>query len=432
MDSNGPQTRMDTGFPQSMQAHAGCHFRFRKPVLYPTELRRQITHFLALFTVSVHGARMAKAKNDASAVKSAKTWRKTRIAGLYQHRSGWFFSRTYLNGKENWVPCETQMQSVAEVKHAENRKTARQGRRATKEAAAGNMTFGQALERFKTSRLDNSVRDVPLKPSTLRYQNEMIATILRDWPGGLEQPLKRISAADCRAWANAASKKIGATRLNGALGVLRAILREGIAAGVILSDPSASLSYKKVPKTKRKLPTREEFAQVVKTIRTAGGRFSVAAADFVEGLAYVGLRKREAWFLHWRDIDLKEGMLEIVGDPEHGTKNRETARVPLNPKALALFQRMKAEYPNSTPNDRVFRVAEAQKALDRACRIVGCPRLTHHSLRSMFATFAIEAGVDVPTVAGWLNHKDGGALLMKTYNQQRLEHSKASAQKVKF
>ncbi|MBU6410034.1 MAG: hypothetical protein KGR98_06580, partial [Verrucomicrobia bacterium] len=37
------------------------------------------------------------------------------------------------------------------------------------------------------------------------------------------------------------------------------------------------------------------------------------------------------------------------------------------------------------------------------------------SLRHLFATRCIEAGVDIPTVLRWLGHQDGGALCMKTF-----------------
>ena len=41
------------------------------------------------------------------------------------------------------------------------------------------------------------------------------------------------------------------------------------------------------------------------------------------------------------------------------------------------------------------------------CKRVGCAPLTHHSLRHLFATFCIEAGIDIPTVSRWLGHSDG-------------------------
>jgi integrase len=59
-------------------------------------------------------------------------------------------------------------------------------------------------------------------------------------------------------------------------------------------------------------------------------------------------------------------------------------------------------------------------------------RITHHDLRHLFATRCIESGVDVPTVARWLGHRDGGALAMRTYGHLREEHSRAAAAKVTF
>jgi len=53
-------------------------------------------------------------------------------------------------------------------------------------------------------------------------------------------------------------------------------------------------------------------------------------------------------------------------------------------------------------------------------------------LRYLFATRCIEPDVDIPTVSRWLDHKDGGALAMKTYCHLRRKHSIAQAQRVTF
>ena len=57
---------------------------------------------------------------------------------------------------------------------------------------------------------------------------------------------------------------------------------------------------------------------------------------------------------------------------------------------------------------------------------------THHDFRHFFVTTCIEAGVDIPTVAKWVGHRDGGALLMRTYTHVRDAHSARMAFKVKF
>jgi len=82
--------------------------------------------------------------------------------------------------------------------------------------------------------------------------------------------------------------------------------------------------------------------------------------------------------------------------------------------------------------ERVCVLGECQKSLDRACKIVGCPRITHHDLRHLFASHCIESGVDIPTVSRWLGHVDGGALAMKVYGHLRRTHSQSMAAMVTF
>jgi integrase len=80
----------------------------------------------------------------------------------------------------------------------------------------------------------------------------------------------------------------------------------------------------------------------------------------------------------------------------------------------------------------VIQVKECNGTLATACATVGIPKLTHHDLRDLFATRCIEQEVDIPTVASWLGHKDGGALLMKVYSHLRPEHSAQIGAKVSF
>jgi len=93
---------------------------------------------------------------------------------------------------------------------------------------------------------------------------------------------------------------------------------------------------------------------------------------------------------------------------------------------------MRAGRSKELPDKTVMQVFECQKSIDRAAKLVGVKRITHHDLRHLFATRCIEAGVDIPTVSRWLGHQDGGALCMKTYGHLRDEHSQREALKVTF
>jgi integrase len=70
-------------------------------------------------------------------------------------------------------------------------------------------------------------------------------------------------------------------------------------------------------------------------------------------------------------------------------------------------------------------------ALDNACARLGIDHLRVHDCRHVFATRCIEFGVDLPTLASWLGHKDGGVLCAQCYGHLCIKHSTAMAGKVK-
>lgn len=123
----------------------------------------------------------------------------------------------------------------------------------------------------------------------------------------------------------------------------------------------------------------------------------------------------------------------IRGDPITGTKNWEIRRVPMIPEMRKLLERLKADCGEQEFLDNpVLKVRKFNRSLKRACKKLGIFHLTHHDLRHLFATRCIESGVDIPTVAKWLGHKDGGVLAMQTYGHLRDKHSANMAEKVIF
>lgn len=236
------------------------------------------------------------------------------------------------------------------------------------------------------------------------------------------------------AYRRTGDSEISATRFNNTLSLLKSLFEIAIEKGARRTNPVRKLKRVK-PRQKDLssiLPSRAKFGEWVGVIRAAGGRFSADCADFVEFLAYTGLRTGEAKWVRWSHVDFAGEEINVVGDPEEATKNSETRRIPMFAETARLLRRMQAARATEAPHDFVLRVNEAQKAMDRAARQLGIPRFTHHDLRHLFATVCIESNVDIPTFAKWLGHKDGGALAMKTYGHLRNEHSKQAAKKVSF
>ena len=363
--------------------------------------------------------------------RATKTWERTRIQNLLRHKSGRYYARAFAGGKEVWRSLKTRHFNVAEKKLAEFLKDHRERRERQSNGdgeVSAKMTFGEAA----AIHLRNLEDDLSIKPRTRDYWRQRLAALVKSWPGLNEIEARKITQADCNKWASAYGKKASPTNYNNTVALLRHILNVAIEAGVIYSNPASTV--KRVPLRGKhvSLPTAAKFNAMIAEMREGHGRDSRNCADFAEGLAFTGCRRGEATEIEWRDLDLGASVLVVRGDSATGTKNWEVRRVPLIPDAQALFHRMRSERPDEALEAKVFRVRECQKSLDRACKKVGADRITHHDLRHLFATRCIESGVDIPTVSRWLGHKDGGALLMKTYGHLRDEHSLAQAKRVTF
>ena len=118
----------------------------------------------------------------------------------------------------------------------------------------------------------------------------------------------------------------------------------------------------------------------------------------------------------WSEVMDQE--IRVTGGAK-GTKGKRSRTVPLMPRVVLLLERRRS----SGSKGRVFAIKSPREALNNACARVEIPHLRVHDLRHYFATHCLEMGVDIPTVAKWLGHRDGGVLVMKTYGHIRDEHS---------
>ena len=364
--------------------------------------------------------------------KTLKRWEKTRLQNLVRNaQSGRYYARAFEGGKEVWKSLKTSHFGVAEAKLAIFLTEHREHRGKAEALLAGKMTFGDALAAH-TQHIEDDVQAGRTKKTTAHYWEQVFKALLKSWPELSARDVRRVTTAECKGWAKRFIKTSSPTRFNNTVAGLRHVFEVAIEAGVIHSNPAAKIERVPVRTKQLTLPSASEFIELVGEIRAAGAWCSKDCGDFVEGLAVTGARLRDAGEIEWRDVDFEKGETVVRGDPYTATKNWEIYRVPMIPHARTLFSRMRAERQDEPLSAKVFRVREAQKAMDNACKKLGIARITHHDLRHLFATICIESGVDIPTVSRWLNHKDGGALAMKTYGHLRREHSIAQAQKVTF
>ena len=356
-------------------------------------------------------------------------WQKTQYANLIRYvPSGTYYARIRIRGKLLRKSLKTDLISVAKLRLTDLEKAERQAGESKDALANGKMTFGQAAEILR-QRVQG---DASLKPRTKEYYDQRIAALLKSWPGLGGVELRRITKPDCLSWAARVGAEMSPTAYNHTISILRGIIEVGVECGARYDNPSRFIKRVSERSKKLTLPDFDQFQAFVTEIENSGSGFSEPCAELVRFLAFGGFRKVEASFITWADCDFTKGKIIVRGDPETGTKNGEFREVPMIPDMRQMLERMRSERSGEPAESCVMRVHECQKAIDRAAKVVGMERITHHDLRHLFATRCIESGVDIPTVSRWLGHKDGGALAMKVYGHLRDQHSVSMAQRVTF
>jgi integrase len=119
-------------------------------------------------------------------------------------------------------------------------------------------------------------------------------------------------------------------------------------------------------------------------------------ASYLEFLILTGLRRREAGYLLWKDVNLKAGYFIV-----RKTKNHSDHCLPITTRTRLLLNSMRDN------GEHVFGVEEPKKAIKRvtnACGVV----FSCHDLRRTFATMADHSGAGIYAIKGILNHASGG------------------------
>lgn len=353
------------------------------------------------------------------------------VPGLMQYvESGVFYARVKVRGIVKRGSLKTDVFSVAKERLRDKRKELQEP--PNQEPTAN--TFRDARLLWLADIEDDSA----LASETKRYWQYRVAALVKSWPGLDGMKLTKITEQDCRKWKRRFTEKLkfGPVNFNNTLSALRSILiRGGLgrdknpAYGTKHGSKKWRLGIKPKELT---LPEPKQFEKLVEAIATSGAGQARHCADLVEFLAYSGCRISEARMVLWQDVNVERGEIKIHNAKRSKKSSEHGIRfVPIIPPMRRLIDRLRVQnQPEAI--ERVCVLGECQNSLNRACKIVGCARITHHDLRHLFASHCIESGVDIPTVSRWLGHVDGGALCMKVYGHLRRSHSQEQAQKVMF
>lgn len=242
--------------------------------------------------------------------------------------------------------------------------------------------------------------------------------------------IKDITDDQLKVWAKKISEEFSPSYYNHHIGIVREIFRQARKAGQRVDDPTKELQWQTCHPKQPIMPPLSKFWELVKEVRHSGAGQAKHCANLIQFLAFGGFRQSEAYAIQWDDVDWVGNQIHVWREFKGKRRGHKDRWVPMNDYMKSfLHDLQKTRKPDQ---QRIMSVFECQKSLDRACPVVGIKRLTHHDFRHYFCTMAIEAGVDIPTIAKWLGHTDGGALLMKTYGHIRDAHSQEMARKISF
>lgn len=346
-----------------------------------------------------------------------QVWLSTPVPNLVRYKSsGTYYLRGRFGGEPIRESLGTDNFRAAKVKLAERMNELRRAA----PSRGGSKTLHEALQWIGAGVEMN----LSLKASSRAHYGEVLASLTAGPAAISDVRFSDITPTLVRDWWGAYSKRYSPVWANQGFNFLRKAVEIGRNAGLVRGNPFDGLRRSRIPKTNLKILTPEQFRALVEAVR-AHPLAGDASADWISFAAFSGMRPSEMEALQWKDVGTDE--ITVRGGVT-GTKNHEVRLIPIIPPMRELLGRMK----RGAPTERVFLRDRPKKALASACRRIGLQHLRVYDLRHTFATFCVSSGVDIPTLAKWLGHKDGGALAMRTYIHSTDEHSRRSAAKVTF
>jgi site-specific recombinase XerD len=121
-----------------------------------------------------------------------------------------------------------------------------------------------------------------------------------------------------------------------------------------------------------------------------------------------GMRSGELRSLHWDNVDVSRGVINVVNSDSFTTQNRKNRSVPMNETLRGLFSERKLK----SHCELVFPGQRGQLSEDNVCKVFKRyvrrarldDRLHLHSIRYTFATWLVQAGVSLYEVQKLLGH----------------------------
>lgn len=287
------------------------------------------------------------------------------------------------------------------------------------------MTLATWMERWRTTSLAASSR----KASTIEQYTAM-ARHIESSPIAAK-PLAKLRPTDVEALITWLRKKgLSQSTVRSAFGVFRMALDGAVRDGLIAKNPAAQVARPSVDQAEVRHLAADELIAVLRAIE--GSRHYLA----IRLLATTGLRRGEVLALHWKDVDLAEGLLHVRGTlgrvggdlvitPPKTARARRSVPIPVDLVKLlsqhrttqkrerlqAANQWVKSDLVFATPLGGPTDPRNVLRTIQEAATRLGLEGVGAHTLRHSVATMLLEGGAHAKLVADVLGHSDPGLTL---------------------
>lgn len=352
---------------------------------------------------------------------------KTGFANLRRDRfSGVYFAHAKVRGRLVRESLKTKSRIIAKQRLDGLLKEKRALWEGKSKPAVEHWTVKQVMTAFKAE-IEASDR----KPRAKQYRIETLELVHRTWPELARQKPAAVRTDDCLAWAEKLKRGNSASRFNGAVQTLRMVFGLALHLQLIGQNPvrvlrrresGRGIRWAEILMKGKSLPSVAELARVFRRLKARADRRQ--ALWFVRVLKNSGQRPESVRTLLPRHVDLANNVVHWP-PVKH---NKESNVQPMSGRLRAVMKVLLRDHPGG--REPLLPILSPRKALAHACAEAGVTVLSPGVFRHWFTTRALEAGIPVPTVAMMRGDKDGGAMLLRTYAQARMEHLRAQAKKL--